>query len=107
MYSVQYANINVYIILNINKILCCDNSVLKSNALVKTRGKKRCKMCCMLLIFCCITVETINETVAALNNVTDFYSGECCRYILIQSPQCEPSPVLVPAITIPKIHTHF
>lgn len=49
----------------------------------------------------------MNETVAALYNVTDFYSGECCRYIPIQSPQCEPSPVLVPAITIPKIHTNF
>lgn len=74
---------------------------------LKHVGKAFAKMSCMLMIFCYITVETMNETVAALYNVTGFYSGECCRYIPIQPLQCEPSPVLVPAITIPKIHTHF
>ena len=33
---------------------------------------------CMFTIFCYITVETMNETVAALYNITEFYSGECC-----------------------------
>lgn len=53
---------------------------------------------CMLLIFCYITVETMNETVAALHNITDFYSGECCCFIPIQPPQCEPSLPLLPGI---------
>lgn len=50
----------------------------------------------MLLIFCYITVETMNETVAALYNITDFYSGECCWFIPIQPLQCEPSPAFTP-----------
>lgn len=58
------------------------------------------------MIFCYITVETMNETVAALYNVTDFYSGECCRFIPIQPPQCEPSPVLTPQPNHIQ-HTHL
>lgn len=48
----------------------------------------------------------MNETVAALYNVTDFYSGECCWFIPIQLPQCEPSPVWFP-VTMPDTHTHI
>lgn len=33
---------------------------------------------CMLLTSCCVPVETVNETVAALYNITDFSRGECC-----------------------------
>lgn len=36
---------------------------------------------CMLMTFCCITVDAMNETVAALYNITDFYSGEWCWFI--------------------------
>lgn len=40
------------------------------------------------MIFCYIAVKTLNETVAALYNVTDFYSGECCCFISNSAPLC-------------------
>jgi len=46
------------------------------------------------MLFCYITVETMNETVAALYNVTDFYSGECCWFIPIQPPHVTPALLL-------------
>lgn len=51
----------------------------------------------MLMILCYITVETMNETLAALYNITDFYSGECW-FIPIQ---CEPGPVFT------ALHNHI
>lgn len=55
--------------------------------------------------FCYIPVETVNETVAALYNITDFPPGECCWLIPVQLLQCEPKPAfLLPGLTIPP-HT--
>lgn len=60
------------------------------------------------MIFYYITVESMNETVAALYNITDFFGGECCWFIPIQPPQCvNPSLFLLHRITIPIIHTHI
>lgn len=50
----------------------------------------------MLLTFCYVTVETMNETVAALYNMTGFFSGEFCRFVCIQPHQCDPNPAFVP-----------
>lgn len=59
---------------------------------------------CMLLTFCYIPVETVNETVAALYKITDFPPGECCWLIPVQLLQCEPRPAfLLPGLTIPHI----
>lgn len=48
----------------------------------------------------------MNETVAALYNFTDFFSGECCWFIPVQPPQCvNPALFLLLRITIPIMHT--
>lgn len=38
----------------------------------------------------------MNETVAALYNITDFYRGEFCWFIPVQPRQCEPRPDFTP-----------
>lgn len=37
----------------------------------------------MHLNFCCVTVDAINETMAAYLNETDVFGGEWCRPLLI------------------------
>lgn len=51
---------------------------------------------CMLMTLCYITVETMNETVAALYNITDFYGGECyCIGLFPLSPSFSVNPALI------------
>lgn len=50
----------------------------------------------------------MNETVAALYNITEFFSGECCWFLVIQPPQCEPSPVFTRSHNrTHHTHSHF